>query len=169
VAVVAAVLGRRSVAPGVDLTVTPGSRQILDMIVRGGVYSDLLASGARILEPACGPCIGMSHAPASGAVSVRTFNRNFPGRSGTANDRVYLCSPATAAATALTGVISDPRDLGGVPELVAPAPAPEVDDRQIVVPAAPEHAAAVGARRSPGARDLVEHPRLRPLPLPSFR
>src|SRR6266849_350536 len=102
-AVVAAVLRGRSLPPELDLTVTPGSRQILDRIVRSGVYADLLAAGARILEPACGPCIGMGQAPAAGAVSVRTFNRNLPGRSGTAEDRVYLCSPATAAAIAFGG------------------------------------------------------------------
>jgi aconitate hydratase len=135
-AIVAAVLRGRSVPQGVDLTVTPGSRQILDMIVRSGVYAELLASGARILEPACGPCIGMLAAPASGAVSVRTFNRNFPGRSGTAGDRVYLCSPATAAATALRGSIADPRELGEPPIFEPPPPAPELDDRQIVPPAA---------------------------------
>ena len=111
-ALVAAVLRGRSLPAELDLTVTPGSRQILDMIVRSGVYGDLLAAGARILEPACGPCIGMGQAPAAGAVSVRTFNRNFPGRSGTPDDQVYLCSPATAAATALRGEIADPRELG---------------------------------------------------------
>jgi aconitate hydratase len=135
-AVIAAVLHGRTLPPQLDLTVSPGSRQILDMIVRSGVYSDLLASGARILEPACGPCIGMGQAPAAGAVSVRTFNRNFPGRSGTPGDRVYLCSPATAAATALHGMITDPRELGAEPELVAPPPDPSVDDRQIVHPPA---------------------------------
>jgi aconitate hydratase len=133
-AVVAAVLGGRSLSPELDLTVTPGSRQILDMIVRSGVYAGLLSVGARILEPACGPCIGVGQAPAAGAVSVRTFNRNFPGRSGTADDRVYLCSPATAAATALRGAISDPRELGAPPPLAPPPPNPEVDDRQIVHP-----------------------------------
>ena len=112
VALVAAVLRGRTWPEHLDLTLTPGSRQILDLFVRSGVYSDALASGARILEPACGPCIGMGQAPASGAVSVRTFNRNFPGRSGTPGDRVYLCSPATAAATALRGEITDPRQLG---------------------------------------------------------
>src|SRR5206468_3408328 len=124
----------RAVAPELDLTVSPGSRQILDMLVRSGVYSDLLAAGARILEPACGPCIGMGQAPAAGAVSVRTFNRNFPGRSGTADDRVYLCSPATAAATALRGEIADPRELGEPPRPEPPPPNPAVDDRQIVRP-----------------------------------
>src|SRR5438876_6498494 len=102
----------------------------------GDWSSDVCSSdlGARILEPACGPCIGMGEAPAAGAVSVRTFNRNFPGRSGTAEDRVYLCSPATAAATALRGAITDPRELGEPPELVPPPANPEVDDRQIVLP-----------------------------------
>jgi aconitate hydratase len=135
-AVTAAVLRGRSLPAQLDLTVTPGSRQILDLIVRSGVYSQLLAAGARILEPACGPCIGMGQAPASGAVSVRTFNRNFPGRSGTPGDQVYLCSPATAAATALRGEIADPRGLGELPVLEAPPGDPELDDRQIVHPPA---------------------------------
>ena len=133
-ATVAAVLRGRTVHPDLDLTVTPGSRQILDTIVRAGVYSDLVGAGARMLEPACGPCIGMGQAPASGAVSVRTFNRNFPGRSGTPGDRVYLCSPATGAATALRGEIADPRGLGEPPVLVAPPGDPELDDRQFVDP-----------------------------------
>jgi aconitate hydratase len=148
-AIVAAVLQGRSVPNWLDLTVTPGSRQILDLIVRSGVYADLLASGARILEPACGPCIGVMAAPASGAVSVRTFNRNFPGRSGTADDRVYLCSPATAAATALEGAIADPRELGEPPVLVPPPPDTSLDDRQIVLPLPPEVASRVEVVRPP--------------------
>src|SRR4029450_9473115 len=112
VAVIAEVLRGQTLPPHLDLTVSPGSRHILDMLVRGAVSPDLLAVGPRILEPACGPCIGMGQAPAAGAVSVRTFNRNFPGRSGTPGDQVYLCSPATAAATALLGEIADPRGLG---------------------------------------------------------
>jgi aconitate hydratase len=140
-ATVAGVLREKNVHRDLDLTVTPGSRQILDTIVRSGVYSDLVAAGARILEPACGPCIGMGQAPAAGAVSVRTFNRNFPGRSGTADDRVYLCSPATAAATALHGEITDPRELGEPPRFEPPPVDPGVDDRQIVPP--PEDGSAV--------------------------
>jgi aconitate hydratase len=148
-AIVAAVLQGRAVPPGLWLTVTPGSRQILDTISATGVYRDLIAAGARMLEPACGPCIGMGQAPPSGAVSVRTFNRNFPGRSGTENDQVYLCSPATAAATALTGVITDPRELGELPEL-PPAPAnPCIDDRQILAPPPPEEAAKTEIIRGP--------------------
>jgi aconitate hydratase len=158
-AVVAAVLRGRTLPNELDLTVTPGSRQILDLIVRSGVYADLLAAGARILEPACGPCIGMGQAPAAGAVSVRTFNRNFPGRSGTAEDRVYLCSPATAAATALNGVITDPRELGEPPELTAPPPDPALDDRQIVLP--PEDGRGVELLKG---RNIVPPPPVPPLP-----
>ena len=108
-AIVAAALRDATVHPDIDLTVTPGSRQILDTIVRSGVYADLVQAGARMLEPACGPCIGVGQAPATGHGSLRTFNRNFPGRSGAQDDRVYLCSPATAAASAVAGRIADPR------------------------------------------------------------
>jgi aconitate hydratase len=108
-ATVAAVLRGRMAHPGAQLTVTPGSRQVLDVIARSGVYQDLLAAGARMLEPICGPCIGIGQAPIKGRPSLRTFNRNFPGRSGTAEDCVYLCSPSTAAASALSGTITDPR------------------------------------------------------------
>ena len=158
-ALVAAVLRGRSPPPELDLTVTPGSRQILDMIVRSGVYADLLSAGARILEPACGPCIGIGQAPAAGAVSVRTFNRNFPGRSGTADDRVYLCSPATAAATALRGEIADPRELGEPLELTPPPANPEVDDRQIVLP--PENGLEVELEKG---GNIVPPPPVPPLP-----
>src|SRR5215218_6575567 len=98
-ATAAAVLRENIVHPRIEMTVTPGSRQILDTISKSGVYQDLLAAGARMLEPVCGPCIGVGQAPSAGVPSVRTFNRNFPGRSGTAGDQIYLCSPATAAAT----------------------------------------------------------------------
>ena len=159
VAVIAAVLRGRTLPPELDLTVSPGSRQILDMIVRSGVYSELLAVGARILEPACGPCIGVGQAPATGAASVRTFNRNFPGRSGTPGDRVYLCSPATAAATAMGGAIADPRELGAPPPLVPPPTDPSVDDRQIV------HAPADGRDvELEKGRNIVPPPPVPPLP-----
>jgi aconitate hydratase len=141
-AVVAAVLRDRTLAPDVELTVTPGSRQILDTIARSGVYLDLVAAGARILEPVCGPCIGIGQAPAAGLPSVRTFNRNFPGRSGTVGDEVYLCSPATAAATAVRGEIADPRGLGVPPESAAPSSNPAVDDAQILIPPPPSEARA---------------------------
>ena len=96
----------------------PRGVQRPNTIAASGVYQDLLLAGARMLEPICDPCVGMGQAPPSGAVSVRTFNRNFPGRSGTADDKVYLCSPTTAAATALCGVITDPRKGGAAPERV---------------------------------------------------
>ena len=160
VAIVAAVLRERTLPERVDLTLTPGSRQILDLLVRSGVYTDALASGARILEPACGPCIGMGQAPAAGAVSVRTFNRNFPGRSGTADDRVYLCSPATAAATALRGEITDPRDLGEPPELPpAPAPDPSVSGGQFIAP--PDNGSGVELEKG---SNIVPPPEVPPLP-----
>ena len=160
-ATVAAVLRENVVHPRVEMTVTPGSRQILDTISRGGVYQDLVAAGARMLEPVCGPCIGVGQAPSSGVTSVRTFNRNFPGRSGTSGDEVYLCSPATAAATALKGEISDPRELGK-PPTIAPAPSdPNMDDRQILDPPPPEEARNVEIVRGP---NIVPPPEGRPLP-----
>ncbi len=149
-AIVAAVLHEKTIAPSLVMTVTPGSRQILDTIAATGVYRLLVRAGARMLEPACGPCVGMGQAPPTGTVSVRTFNRNFPGRSGTQNDQVYLCSPTTAAATALFGVITDPRDLGPEEPSFPPAQyAPMVDDRQIIAPASIEEAAKIVIPRGP--------------------
>ncbi|RJQ45990.1 MAG: aconitate hydratase [Nitrospiraceae bacterium] len=107
----AKILKKRKVHPDVSLTISPGSRQALQMITENGALSDIISAGARVLESSCGPCIGMGQAPPTGAVSLRTFNRNFPGRSGTANDQVYLCSPLTAAVSAITGKITDPRDV----------------------------------------------------------
>jgi predicted aconitate hydratase len=160
-AVVAAVLRGRTLQPDLDLTVTPGSRHILDLIVRSEVYADLLTAGARILEPACGPCIGMGQAPAAGAVSVRTFNRNFPGRSGTSDDRVYLCSPATAAATALRGVITDPRELGEPPKLATPPTSSDVRVGEIVSPPEPAEARRVELEKG---RNIVGPPPVERLP-----
>lgn len=149
-AIVAAVLREQVLPPTVALTVTPGSRHILDAIARSGVYADLVQAGARMLEPACGPCVGMGMAPPSGAVSLRTFNRNFPGRSGTLNDKVYLCSPATAAVSALRGVITDPRDFGPTePPLRPPAAGGLADARHILPPPAPAEAAAIEVVRGP--------------------
>lgn len=159
-ATVAAVLKEQIVNPDLVMTVTPGSRQILNTIAASGIYQDLVLSGARMLEPVCGPCVGMGQAPPSGAVSVRTFNRNFPGRSGTDDDQVYLCSPATAAATALRGVITDPRDLSTeYPDFPAGQPNPEADDRQILEPASPEEAASIEVPRGPNIKPPPEqHP-----------
>ena len=141
-AVVAAALRGRSVHPGIQLTVTPGSREILNTILASGVYADLLAAGARMLEPICGPCIGIGQAPLKGRPSLRTFNRNFPGRSGTAEDRVYLCSPSTAAASALTGAITDPRTFDFPPLRPAVPSDPAIGRRHItaVLPEDQRHA-----------------------------
>jgi aconitate hydratase len=99
----------------VEFAIAPGSREVLNMLAKNGALSDMIAAGARILESACGPCIGLGLSPADDVVSLRTFNRNFAGRSGTTGDKVYLVSPETAVASALTGKITDPRDL---PELL---------------------------------------------------
>ncbi|MET0386692.1 MAG: aconitate hydratase, partial [Polyangiales bacterium] len=160
-AIVAAVLKDQALPAGLSLTVTPGSRQILDVITQSGVYQDLVNVGARMLEPSCGPCVGMGQAPPTGAVSVRTFNRNFPGRSGTLNDRVFLCSPATAAATARMGVITDPRELGELPELTKAPSHPAVDDRQIIAPPPREQAVRV---QVPGGPNIAAPPAQEPLP-----
>lgn len=148
-ATVAAYLRGATVADGIQVTATPGSRQILDTIARSGVYEDLLAAGVRMLEPICGPCIGIGQAPVAGRPSLRTFNRNFPGRSGTAEDRVYLCSPSTAAVSALTGHITDPRELER-PELRPPkAPNPAVVDRHITRVLPERQRLAVDIERGP--------------------
>ncbi len=145
----------------VSATATPGSRQILDQITRSGTYVDLLMAGVRMLEPACGPCVGMGQAPPSGSNSLRTFNRNFPGRSGTADDQVFLCSPAVAAASMLTGVISDPRELPP-PELPERPPArPEVVSRHILAPAPADEAASIQIPRGP---NIKPPPEQKPLP-----
>src|ERR671927_272483 len=159
-AIAAAVLKGETVYPGLVMTVTPGSRQILDSIAQTGVYSDLVRAGARMLEPACGPCVGMGQAPPSEAVSVRTFNRNFPGRSGTPTDQVYLTSPTTAVATALKGVITDPRELGEYPELPEAPANPAVDDRQILEPAPEGEASGIEITRGPNIKPPPEAPEL---------
>ena len=160
-AIVGAVLRDRVVHPSVEVTVTPGSRQILDRVCRGGVYQELVAAGARMLEPVCGPCIGVGQAPSAGVPSVRTFNRNFPGRSGTAGDQVYLCSPTTAAATALHGAITDPRDLGDPPTPDSPGTDPSMDDRHILAPPPAEQARRVEVVRG---EHIVSPPAGRPVP-----
>ena len=159
-ATVAAVLRERTVSPGVQLTVTPGSRQVLDVILRSGVYHDLLAAGARMLEPICGPCIGIGQAPIKGRPSLRTFNRNFPGRSGTSEDRVYLCSPSTAAASALTGAITDPRTVERPPLRPAAPPDTTLHSRHITT--APAEGERRGIEVERGA-NLVPPPLPEPL------
>jgi aconitate hydratase len=160
-ATVAATLRGRKVAPGVQLTVTPGSREILDTIVRSGVYADLLAAGARMLEPICGPCIGIGQAPVKGKPSLRTFNRNFPGRTGTAEDQVYLCSPVTAAASALTGVITDPRTVERPPLRPAAPPDPQIGRRLITAVPPPADRATVVIERGD---NIVQPPVPQPPP-----
>ena len=152
----AALRGKRISERLVSATATPGSRQILDQITRSGTYVDLLTAGVRMLEPACGPCVGMGQAPPSGSASLRTFNRNFPGRSGTADDRVYLCSPAVAAASMVTGVISDPRELAAVEVPERPRARPEVVDKHILAPAPEEEAAGIDVPRGPNIKPPPE-------------
>ena len=117
---VAAILKGKTVHPDVSLSIAPGSKQVYNMLAENGALADLIAAGARILECACGPCIGMGQSPNSGGISLRTFNRNFEGRSGTADAQVYLVSPEVAAASALTGVLTDPRTLGEAPVVTLP-------------------------------------------------
>lgn len=152
---VAALLKGKTIRPDVSLSISPGSKQVLAMLADCGALSDILASGARVLECACGPCIGMGFSPNSGGVSLRTFNRNFEGRSGTKDGQVYLVSPETAVAAALTGEISDPRLLGedstGMPEIVMPE-AFKIDDSAIIPPADIEEAKELPILRGPNIK-----------------
>ena len=134
-ATVAAVLRGRKISPGCSFAVAPGSRQSLEMIARSGALADIIAAGARVLEAACGPCIGMGQAPADNAISLRSFNRNFEGRSGTPTAGIYLGSAETCVASALIGQLTDPRTLGAAPHVEMPARF-VVDDSMIVPPAA---------------------------------
>ena len=149
--VTAAVLKGKKVHTGISMTVTPGSRQVFNMIARGGALTDLIQSGARILESACGPCIGMGQSPPSDSVSLRTFNRNFPDRSGTPNDRVYLVSPEVAAVSALAGEISDPRKWGSPPVVETPSEF-IIDDEFIIAP--PDSGEGVEVTRGPNIKPL---------------
>ena len=148
----AAMLKGRTIDPGVSMSVSPGSKQVLSMLADCGALSDILASGARLLECACGPCIGMGFSPNSGGVSLRTFNRNFEGRSGTRDAKVYLVSPETAVAAALTGTITDPRELG-LPALQVNMPSSfKLDDSAILPPASVEEAESVEVLRGPNIK-----------------
>jgi aconitate hydratase len=131
---VAAMLKGKTIAPGVSLSISPGSRQVLSMLSTCGALTDILASGARLLECACGPCIGMGFSPSSGGVSLRTFNRNFLGRSGTKDGQVYLVSPETAVASALTGYITDPMTCDPIGQISMPDSF-AVDDSGVLAPA----------------------------------
>ena len=157
---VAALLKGRKISPNVSVSISPGSKQVLTMLADCGALSDILASGARLLECGCGPCIGMGFSPSSGAVSLRTFNRNFLGRSGTRDAGVYLVSPETAVASALTGHITDPTTLGAMPEIVMPEQF-KIDDSAVLAPASEAEAAGVEVLRGP---NIKEFPKSRPLP-----
>ena len=153
---VAAMLKGKTVAPSVSLSISPGSRQVLTMLSECGALADILASGARLLECACGPCIGMGFSPNSAGVSLRTFNRNFHGRSGTKDGQVYLVSPETAVASALTGYITDPTTM----EPYAPIQMPtafRIDDSAVLPPA--EDGSTVEVLRGP---NIKEFPKAKP-------
>ena len=155
---VAALLKGKTINPGVSLSISPGSRQVLTMLADCGALSDILASGARLLECACGPCIGMGFSPNSAGISLRTFNRNFEGRSGTADAGVYLVSPETAVAAALTGEITDPRLLGDFPEVKMPESF-KVDDSAVLTPAPAEEAEKLDVLRGPNIKPFPQsHP-----------
>jgi aconitate hydratase len=156
---VAAILDGKPVADNVTFAVAPGSRQVLEMIASNGALAKLVQSGARILETACGPCIGQGQSPADGAVSVRTFNRNFAGRTGTKNDKAYLVSPETAAACALTGKLVDPRTLDAQPPPPVEIPKFHIDDSMIIKP--PADGSKVEIIRKP---TIGEPPKNAPLP-----
>ena len=148
---VAAILKGKTVHPDVSLSIAPGSKQVYNMLAENGALADLIAAGARILECACGPCIGMGQSPNSAGVSLRTFNRNFEGRSGTADAQVYLVSPETAAAAALTGVFTDPRTLGDASVVTMPEKF-LLNDNMIVPPAPVEEADSVVIERGPNIK-----------------
>ena len=163
---VAALLKGCTIRPSVSLSISPGSKQVLTMLADSGALTHILASGARVLECACGPCIGMGFSPKSGGVSLRTFNRNFEGRSGTADGQVYLCSPETAVAAALTGEITDPRLLGEMPAITFPE-AFRIDDSAVLPPATEEEAASVEVLRGPNIKEFPQsHPQLDTLSAP---
>ena len=156
---VAAILKGKTVHPGVSLSISPGSRQVLAALADCGALTDILSSGARVLECACGPCIGMGFSPNSGGVSLRTFNRNFLGRSGTADGQVYLVSPETAAASALTGFFTDPTTLGPVDVIPLPHTF-KTDDSGVLMPLPAQEAEQAQVLRGPNIKPF---PQSRPL------
>lgn len=157
---VAKILKGKTVCPTVSLCIAPGSKQVLNMLAMNGVLGDMIGAGARILESACGPCIGMGQSPNSGGISLRTFNRNFEGRSGTKDAGIYLVSPEVAAASALTGYLTDPRDLGEAPTVEMPEHF-TINDNMIEPPASPEEAASIEVLRGPNIKPF---PKTEPLP-----
>jgi aconitate hydratase len=154
---VGAVLEDSKVAPNVSLTISPGSKQVFRMATDSGAISNMIAAGARILEAACGPCIGMGQSPPSGGVSVRSFNRNFVGRSGTKDAQIFLASPETCVATAIKGKITDPRKLGDYPTFRSPKTF-KIDDRSVLKPS--RKPATVQVRRGPNIAPLPTRERM---------
>ncbi|MDO4945550.1 MAG: aconitate hydratase [Ruminococcus sp.] len=156
---VAHILKGKTVHPDVSLAIAPGSKQVLNMLAQNGALADMIAAGARILESACGPCIGMGQAPNSKGISLRTFNRNFLGRSGTKDGQIYLVSPELAAASALTGVLTDPRTLGDMPEIKVPEHF-EINDNMVVPPVDEADMDSVEVLRGP---NIKPYPKTAPL------
>lgn len=149
--IVASILKGKTIAENVSLAIAPGSKQVYNMLALNGALGDLIAAGARILECACGPCIGMGQSPNSKGISLRTFNRNFEGRSGTADGQIYLVSPETAAASALAGVFCDPTTLGEQPEIVMPEEF-LINDNMVAAPAPVEEMDSVEVLRGPNIK-----------------
>ena len=149
--IVASILKGKTIAENVSLAIAPGSKQVYNMLALNGALGDLIAAGARILECACGPCIGMGQSPNSKGISLRTFNRNFEGRSGTADGQIYLVSPETAAASALAGVFCDPTTLGDQPEIVMPEEF-LINDNMVAAPAPVEEMDSVEVLRGPNIK-----------------
>jgi len=150
---VAAMLKGKTVHPDVSLSISPGSKQVYTMLAQCGALADLISAGARILECACGPCIGMGFSPKSAGVSLRTFNRNFLARSGTADAQVYLVSPETAAASAITGVFTDPTTLGEAASVQVPTHF-VINDNLIEIPASAEEAKEITVERGPNIKPI---------------
>ena len=148
---VAAILKGKTVAPNVSLAIAPGSKQVYNMLAKNGALADIIEAGARILECACGPCIGMGQSPNSKGISLRTFNRNFEGRSGTRDGQIYLVSPETAAASALTGVFTDPRTLGDAVDIPLPEKF-DFNDNMVIAPAPVEEMDSVEVLRGPNIK-----------------
>ena len=157
--VVAGVLKDRTISPDLHVILGPGSRQVVEHLVASGEFNNLVRAGVRIAENACGACIGMGAAPPSGANSVRTFNRNFEGRSGTKDANVYLVSPETAVATALTGRLTDPRTMGEAPQISMPEQY-LVNDNLLIAPLSPEEARKTEILRGPNIAPLPSFPPL---------
>lgn len=152
---VAHILKGKTVDPSVSLAIAPGSKQVLNMIAENGALADMIAAGARILESACGPCIGMGQSPNSKGVSLRTFNRNFEGRSGTKDGQIYLVSPEMAAVSALTGYLTDPRTLGDMPEFKLPEHF-KINDNMVVPPANEADMDSVEVLRGPNIKPFPQ-------------